>query len=303
MKHYKSNGKLLLTGEYLVLDGAKALAIPTKYGQELIIEETETEGIHWTSYDEHKQIWFSGQFMCNESDFIVNNTSDATISERLIQIFNAARQLNPDFLKTDQGYTITSHLDFNRQWGLGSSSTLVNNISEWAKVDPYELLRLTFGGSGYDIACARHHTPILYVLNENKREVTPVNFSPAFSDHLYFVYLNKKQNSREGIKAYRSNTDSKTAAIDGINAITNAILSCESLEAFNALIENHERIISSIINIEPVKDSYFKDFDGSIKSLGAWGGDFILVSSSTDPTSYFKHRGLNTIIPYTDMVL
>ncbi|MEQ3661167.1 MAG: GHMP kinase, partial [Flavobacterium sp.] len=35
---YYSNGKLLLTGEYVVLDGAKALAVPTKFGQSLSIE-------------------------------------------------------------------------------------------------------------------------------------------------------------------------------------------------------------------------------------------------------------------------
>jgi mevalonate kinase len=29
MKKYSTNGKLLITGEYLVLDGAKAFALPT----------------------------------------------------------------------------------------------------------------------------------------------------------------------------------------------------------------------------------------------------------------------------------
>ena len=37
-KTFYSNGKLLITGEYLVLDGAKALALPTKYGQYLTVE-------------------------------------------------------------------------------------------------------------------------------------------------------------------------------------------------------------------------------------------------------------------------
>ena len=34
-KSFFSHGKLLLTGEYLVLDGSKALAIPTQKGQEI----------------------------------------------------------------------------------------------------------------------------------------------------------------------------------------------------------------------------------------------------------------------------
>lgn len=38
MISFKSNGKLLLTGEYLVLDGAVALALPTKMGQIMTVE-------------------------------------------------------------------------------------------------------------------------------------------------------------------------------------------------------------------------------------------------------------------------
>ena len=36
---YYSCGKLLITAEYLVLKGAKGLAIPTKYGQKLSIKK------------------------------------------------------------------------------------------------------------------------------------------------------------------------------------------------------------------------------------------------------------------------
>ena len=35
---YYSCGKLLITAEYLVLKGAKGLAMPTKYGQKKIAE-------------------------------------------------------------------------------------------------------------------------------------------------------------------------------------------------------------------------------------------------------------------------
>ena len=55
---FYSNGKLLITGEYLVLDGAKAFALPTKFGQNLIIEEAEGQIIHWKSVDSDGSIWF-----------------------------------------------------------------------------------------------------------------------------------------------------------------------------------------------------------------------------------------------------
>ena len=37
MDAFYSHGKLLLTGEYLVLDGALALAVPCKLGQSLTV--------------------------------------------------------------------------------------------------------------------------------------------------------------------------------------------------------------------------------------------------------------------------
>ena len=50
-----------------------------------------------------------------------------------------------------------------------------------------------------------------------------------------------------------------------------------------------------------MKKLKFKDFKGEIKSLGAWGGDFILASGDDSP-SYFKSKGYKTIIKFDDMV-
>jgi len=51
-----------LTGEYLVLDGAQALALPTKHGQGLIIEERKEKGLKWESYDEYGKCWFQHSY-------------------------------------------------------------------------------------------------------------------------------------------------------------------------------------------------------------------------------------------------
>ena len=153
MQHFRSNGKLLLTAEYLVLDGAKALALPTQLGQSLSIEPIDSNRIEWKSYDEQNEIWFKEEFVINElktSSTVPSNS----VSERLLQILKAALELNPDFLENDSGYSIKTQQDFNRHCGLGTSSTLINNIAQWANVDAYVLLEKTFGGSGYDIACA-----------------------------------------------------------------------------------------------------------------------------------------------------
>jgi len=298
---YYSNGKLLISGEYLVLDGALSLAIPTKYGQSLLVETIDAPKIIWKSLDETGNIWFEDEFLIEQisSSMLPHNE----VSKRLFQILNTAKQLNPSFLNTNNGYKITTSLTFPKNWGLGTSSTLINNIANWAKVDAYLLLEKTFGGSGYDIACAKHNYPITYRLENAKPMVETAEFNPLFKEHLYFVYLNKKQNSRDGISKYKENRKHIKSEINQINTITANMISCELLEDFDSLILQHELVISNIIKQKPVKESLFNDFNGQIKSLGAWGGDFVMATSKTNPTAYFKAKGFETVISYDDMVL
>ena len=305
-KTYRSNGKLLLTAEYAVLDGAKALAIPTKYGQSLTVSGNNTNVINWKSYNELGDVWFEDTFSIENTSTALSVTSALKndISKRLIEILKATNNLNPEFLSKDIGFDIKTHQDFNRLWGLGTSSTLINNIANWANVNAFQLLKQTFGGSGYDIACAQNDNPITFQLHANKNPlVEPIHFNPDFKQHLYFVYLNQKQNSRDGILAYKKLNKINREIIKNIEDITEAMSTCKSLSEFESLIATHETIIANLIQQEPIKTRLFSDFKGAVKSLGAWGGDFILVTSSNDPTTYFKTKGLNTVIPYEAMIL
>ena len=304
MERFKSNGKLLLTGEYVVLDGALALAIPTKYGQSLEIKRIKNLNINWTSLDNQNNIWFETSLpIKNINKDALNSIKPSNPTQRLLQILTAAKLLNPQFLEEQTGLEVTTVLDFPQNWGLGTSSTLINNIALWANVNPYKLLELTFGGSGYDIACAQHNTPITYQLKNKSQEATPVNFNPPFKDKLYFVYLNKKQNSRDGIANYKALKPLDTEVINNINAITLQTITNTDFNTFNQLIEQHEHIIAQVTKQNTVKQLLFPDFNGAIKSLGAWGGDFILVSSKINPKIYFNNKGYNTVIPYSEMTL
>ncbi|KAB1069191.1 GHMP kinase [Tamlana haliotis] len=296
---FYSNGKLLISGEYVVLDGAVSLAVPTKYGQSLSITPIAESKIIWTSYDHENHIWFEGTFSLEN----FSTEEDNDISKRIIQILKAAKTLNPQFLSASEGFEIKTRLDFPRNWGLGTSSTLINNIAHWANIDAYQLLEQTFGGSGYDIACAENDTPIRYQLLKKKPAVKQVDFNPPFKKNLYFVHLNKKQNSREGIKHYKEAKSTSQFSMETINNITSKMIRATKLEEFQELMQFHEDYISEITKQTPVKDVYFQDFDGAIKSLGAWGGDFVLVASEKDPTPYFKAKKFETIISYEDMVL
>ena len=300
-KEFYSNGKLLMTGEYAVLDGAKAWAIPTKYGQSLSVMETESKKIEWKSLDDKDRVWFEAIYDLESMTEI--SSSNSEISQTLHKILIEAQKLNPHFLTDGLGYTIESKLTFPRDWGLGSSSTLINNIAQWANINPYQLLEKTFGGSGYDIACAQHNTPIIYQLENRKPTVQAVNFNPDFKDQLFFIHLNKKQNSREGISQYRQLNFNTKELVNNIGDITSKMVSCHNLVTFETLMDQHETILSNTLKTPTVKKSLFDDYTGSIKSLGAWGGDFILVTGDKTASTYFKQKGYSTIIPYSEMIL
>lgn len=297
-KTFYSNGKLLLTGEYVVLDGATALAIPTKYGQSLEVGILEKKGIHWQSFDEKNNVWFSEFF--NLNDFIPSDPANKD-SKTLSKILEEAKKLNPNFLVENEGLQVQTRLDFPRNWGLGTSSTLINNVANWAEVDAFKLLANSFGGSGYDIAAAQNNFPIIYQLQNGKPKITKAALTWNFTDSLFFIHLNKKQNSKEGIAHYeKMQVDKKTIA--QISEISNELLACRSLSDFEKLMDRHEQIISEIIQLPTVKQQLFSDYPYTIKSLGAWGGDFVLATGTEMDMEYFREKGYQTIVPFDAML-
>lgn len=302
MKTFYSNGKLLITGEYVVLDGAKSFALPTKLGQYLQVEEGLNKEIYWKSFDSDGSVWFETKLSFSE---ISNNShqENQPIKNTLIEILHEAFLLNPVFINESDGHIITTKLTFPRNWGLGTSSTLINNIGQWLQIDAFTLLKNSFGGSGYDIACAQNNSPILYQLKNRKTTVTSISFKPEFTKNIYFIYLNQKQNSKEGISTYRNKKADLSNIIPKIDSITNRIINTNDLEIFINELEKHEIIISQLLETKTVKEMLFPDFNGSIKSLGAWGGDFIMVVSKENPTTYFNKKGYETVLAYKDLIL
>ena len=294
-----SNGKVLLTGEYVILDGALSLAAPTKFGQHLKLQENLSNLINWKSKNFDGNIWF--ECLITSDTLKVKSTSSQKISNTLVEIINFIREYNPAFLK-NCGSDISTNLTFEKNLGLGSSSTLISNLSKISGVNPYTINNKIFKGSGYDIACAESISPILYKLDKDQKIINEVSFKPSFNEHIYFVYLNKKQNSISEIEKYNKNKASNSI-INEISDITSEILVCNSIDQFNKLIEAHELIISKLISKQTVKDLLFKDFDGYIKSLGAWGGDMIMVSSEIDPSKYFIEKGYSTIFKFKELLV
>ena len=302
-KTFYSNGKLLITGEYLVLDGARAFALPTKFGQTLTIEENHGQIIHWKSIDNDGSIWFEDNIPFSSITRNERFDDAKNIKNTLIEILHEAWLMNPDFIVKAEGYIITTELTFPKFWGLGTSSTLINNIAQWLQIDAFKLLNSSFGGSGYDIACAQNGGPITYQLLNDKPIVELVTFDPSFINKIFFVYLNKKQNSKAAILSYYGKQGNNAKNIPKINAITEAVVTAKTAKEFAVALHNHEIEMSNILELTTVKEVLFPDFMGVIKSLGAWGGDFVLTISKENPTDYFKSKGFDTVISYEEMIL
>ena len=310
MSLYQSHGKFLLTGEYLVLKGALALALPLKLGQTLTVKTVCTPSLQWNAYKPNGP-WFS--VTMNPENLEIINSDDQPKAEKLSEILKAVKQLNPAAFK--DSLCFETRLDFDPNWGLGSSSTLIANLARWANVNPYELLRLTFGGSGYDIACATAEEPIYYQVKAKVPEpvegptpmVEPIDFNPPFAEHLFFIYQGQKQSSSKEIKAFlaKANPVDLQKDIEAVSEISRAVPKCETLDEFAMLMQCHERIIARCIGQEPVQ-KHFPDFEGVLKSLGAWGGDFILAATEWDKSQvkeYFKGKGLEVVFGYKEIVL
>ena len=302
MTRYYSHGKLLISGEYLILEGAIGLAVPTVQGQDLVVEETDTGRLQWESVDENEKTWFTAEFDLEDFE-LLSHSGDASVGEQLQRILRTARKMNSRFLIASEGCQVRTALEFPRNWGLGSSSTLVNNIAKWVDRNPFRLLFDSFGGSGYDIACANSEKPLFYRLEGEQPKAYQVDFDPSFKKNLFFVYLNVKQSSKASIAQFQEAQDFDDQTLDHISAISKELVRCGNQKDFNLLLEEHERIMGSVLGETPIQQRYFEDFSGQIKSLGAWGGDFALVSAETDPRGYFRKKGFKTVIPYGKMVL
>ncbi|MCS6929585.1 MAG: GYDIA family GHMP kinase [Saprospiraceae bacterium] len=302
----RAHGKLLLTGEYAVLDGAKALALPVRYGQTLYAQRTEKRTLlYWTSVDAFGTAWFEATFALPTLE--IERASDGDVARRLRELLLGCRRQKADFLADLQGWSVRVEADFPLSWGLGSSSTLITALARWAGVDPFTLLFDTWGGSGYDIACALATGPIFYWLDANRiPHVEEALFDPPFADHLFFVFLGKKQDSRAEVSRFRRGASLPKDWLQAISALAHQFTAAKTLEAFCQHMREHEQLLALALARTPVQEVLFWDFPGSIKSLGAWGGDFVLAASPLDAVrtqEYFAQKGFPVCLSFREMVL
>ena len=268
----------------------------------MTVETMCTPSLQWQAY-QPDGLWFSAEF--NKDTFEILSADDQPKAEKLAQILKAVQTLNPNAFS--QACRFETHLDFDPEWGLGSSSTLISNLAQWAEVDPFALLKMTFGGSGYDIACATASSAIYYKLEKDRPLVQPILFNPPFADRLFFVYQGKKQRSSDEVKTFNQRWEQAdlNTEMTTISELSTALPTITYFEDFCTLLQVHENLLARCLDREPIQKQ-FPDFKGVLKSLGAWGGDFILAATQQpyeEVASYFNNKGLNTIFRFQEIIL
>lgn len=301
---FYSHGKLLITGEYFVLEGALAFAVPVRLGQSLRVKSIfDKKGeIHWET-TVRGQPWFQAIFKIDSLE--IAKTSHLETAYHIKKLLLNIKSKSTVHNDPDQSLLISANVEFPLDWGLGSSSSLISNLAYWANIDPYNLLFETSKGSGYDVACARANGPIIYEIKD-KPIVKEIDFNPSFIDKLYFVYLGKKQNSLMSVEQNWQTIKGLKQEAKLISELTRAKVQAKTLEEFQGLMIEHETILSKALNMPTVQSQIFSDFNGVVKSLGAWGGDFVLASHNGSPnyvTKYFNEKGMDVLFPYKDLVL
>ena len=301
MKTFRANGKLLISGEYTILDGSLSLALPTKRGQVLHYKEVDHDILPWRSLDIKGETWFEAHFIGAELTIV--DSSDDRKAETLKEILLCAAGLSDtaDGLRGE----VTTALEFPTDWGLGSSSTLLCCVAQCFGIDPMQLHFKVSNGSGYDVACGMTDSPITYQLSDGLAEVKQIQWKPAFTASLFFVYLNTKQKSSSEVNKYQDRKSSidLAAIVEEISALTRTMMNAASLDVFNEALDKHEEIMSVVLGYPTAKQLHFSDYKGAIKSLGAWGGDFILATGDAEDRMYFVDKGFSEIQEFESLIL
>ncbi|KQS95280.1 GYDIA family GHMP kinase, partial [Chryseobacterium sp. Leaf394] len=253
--------------------------------------------IFWEAYHQNK-LWLKA--VINYKDWQILETNITSSAEFILKTLKNVQSLSEIKFKGTDSYNLKTNLQFPADYGLGSSSTLMNNLAEWSDIDPFNLNTISLGGSGYDIAVAKAKSAVLF---QNKPQIhfEKIDFSPEFKNELIFIHLNQKQDSRAAIDLYRSKIKSQNL-VDEFSNLTKNILLCDELDNFSELMMIHEQRISDFIGIPTVKSIFFEDCAKFVKSLGAWGGDFVMSAKFDGYKDYFWGRGFTTIFEWNDLI-
>ncbi|MEY3573833.1 MAG: hypothetical protein RLZZ617_431 [Bacteroidota bacterium] len=328
-------GKILLSGEYVVLDGATALGLASRMGQSMAVFRGSEPGyLRWTALDHLHNPWLQANYRIVDGQWSVGEVSaEASESAGLLQNWlQAAWTLMAGLgegsasgyggaswndILHQEGMAVQTQLDFARSWGLGSSSTALALLAQWLGVDARRLYALTTNGSGYDLEVALQNASILYHLPEGRPItnshapallepiVQPIPYRSPQGGGLWLVDPGGKQISAKEVVRYRNlDTNQRMACVEEISSLSIGLATCPDVTTMLDYFVRHDTILENLLGQPCLQRSAGNGFPGRLKSLGAWGGDlFLAVSPSPEDALHWLENQANwSIYPFEQII-
>jgi mevalonate kinase len=195
MQSYYAPGKILLAGEYGVLLGLNALALPVKKGQWLEFFDFKTpennpDTLYFKAIDENGETWLQYNFILDQKPWLELN------SDELIPLVQLLRMIPEEHWIQGKSFRLETRLEFARTSGLGTSSTFVSLLSQCFLLNPQRVQELLFQGSGYDVAVSNVQKPLIFWRNAGGAHFRPWKLNPDLTQDWSILFLGNKVNSR-----------------------------------------------------------------------------------------------------------
>lgn len=297
----------MLAGEYAVMCGVEALAMPVRAGQWQHVWEMPAKAVSklvWQSKDADGSVWFECRI---DTDIMhVSETTSESYSDTLLRLLLCIKEQKAE-LFLHKNIRIETECEFNRSFGLGSSSTLVCNLAKWSGVDAHALQEHVFGGSGYDVAVGNLGRPLVYWLENNNSNWSSWQLPPDFTREWYLAFPGEKQNSRESLSTVKSQLEkisTDVALLQQMNACIQAVKTPRSLPMLEAMLEMWQALLSQRLDLSrPYETLGLSPVKGGLcKYLGAWGGDVLLINLTFLQANETAFESME-LVPWNEFVI
>lgn len=284
----------MLCGEYAVTIGVEALAVPVQLGQWMYVWEFNSplggDRLIWEAKEKDGSTWLNEHFSLPLlSDFVESSVSDELEGQLLRNtdrnvIKKMLGLVASDFWKAGKSYRIETQLEFNRNSGLGSSSTMISNFARYTGLDAQWLQQQVFGGSGYDVAVAEVGKGLVFWKQSDLAHWGPWSLSTQLTENWQVVFLGQKQNSRDSlsqVKIRLQEIQNDNFLLHQLQQILAAVKMASEVPMLEAGLEMWQAVLSMGLDLEtPYQHFGFQPIKGGVcKWLGAWGGDMLLVNA------------------------
>jgi hypothetical protein len=117
------------------------------------------------------------------------------------------------------------------------------------------------------------------------------------------VYSGKKQSSKNEIERFNK-LEIQKEDIYKMDQIVSSVIQSDQIDEFEKWVVESENLISGIIHSPVIKENKFKDYPFTLKSLGAWGGDFFMATyrNEKEARNYFSNLGYSIQFNYSQLI-